>query len=183
MSPPAVKITRSRTAISRMNSNLPAKEALREIIRRAEPQRSRSPLHGPPATTPRRSRSPLRRPLPASPPRRGHAPYSRTSLPDSCLSLYEQMREAVLDRRHPRTVKDACTFLKVASRTWRRKQKIAELMILDRSRFDEVVAGLMGDDQALRMNQESLFERCKAELKKPALVRKKRDAILSGDII
>ena len=56
-------------------------------------------------------------------------------------------------------------------------------MILDRSRFDEVVAGLMGDDQALRMNQESLFERCKAELKKPALVRKKRDAILSGDII
>ena len=59
----------------------------------------------------------------------------------------------------------------------------AELMILDRSRFDEVVAGLMGDDQALRLNQESLFERCKAELKKPALVRKKRDAILSGDII
>ena len=79
------------------------------------------------------------------------------------------MREAVLDRRHPRTVKEAYTFLKVANRTWRGKQKIAELMILDRSRFDEVVAGLMGDDQALRLNQESLFERCKAELK---LVRK-----------
>ena len=93
------------------------------------------------------------------------------------------MREAVLDRRHPRAVKEAYTFLKVANRTWRRKQKIAELVILDRSRFDEVVAGLMGDDQALRLNQESLFERCKAELKKPALVRKKRDAILSGDII
>ena len=140
-------------------------------------QRSRSPLHRPPASTPRRSRSPLRRPLPASPPRRGHAPYSRTSRPDSCLALYGQMREAALDRRHPRTVKEAYTFLKVANRTWRRKQKIAELMILDRSRFDEVVAGLMGD------YQQSLFERCKAELKKPALVRKKRDAILSGDII
>ena len=44
-----------------------------------------------------------------------------------------QIREAVLDRRHPRTVKEAYTFLKVANRTWRRKQKIAELMIQARS--------------------------------------------------
>ena len=51
------------------------------------------------------------------------------------------MREAVLDRRHPRTVKEAYTFLKVANRTWRRKQKIAELMILDRSRFEVVADG------------------------------------------
>ena len=150
------------------------------------PRRSRSPLRRSPTTIPpRRSRSPLRRPLPASPPRRGHAPYSRTSLPDSCLALYRRMREAVLDRRHPRTVKEARTHLNVADRTWRRsrKQKIAELMILDRPRFDEVVARLMGDDGGARLNQESLFDRCRTELQKPALVRKRREAILSGDII
>ena len=93
------------------------------------------------------------------------------------------MREAVLDRRHPRTVKEARTHLNVADQTWRRKQKIAELMILDRPRFDEVVARLMGDDGGVRLNQESLSDRCRTELQKPALVRKRREAILSGDII
>ena len=67
------------------------------------------------------------------------------------------MREAVLDRRHPRTVKEARTHLSVADQTWRRKQKIAELMILDRPRFDEVVAWLMGDSGEKRLNQKSLF--------------------------
>jgi hypothetical protein len=56
-------------------------------------------------------------------------------------------------------------------------------MIMDRPRFDELVDRLMGDDGAVRLNQESLFDRCKVERQKFALVRKQRDAIFSGDII
>ncbi len=36
MSPPTIKITRSRTAQARLKTNIPARDALREIIRRAD---------------------------------------------------------------------------------------------------------------------------------------------------
>ena len=94
--------------------------------------------------TPRRSRSPVRRPHAASP-SRALAPFSRTSLPESCLAVYNEVKTKVQDRRFPRTIKEALSSLKISERTWRRKQKIAELMILDRSRFDEIAARLMRD--------------------------------------
>ena len=52
------------------------------------------PLHGTPTSSRRRSRSPLRRPLSVSrsPPSRAHAPFSRTALPESCLTIYNQVK-------------------------------------------------------------------------------------------
>ena len=105
--------------------------------------------------TPRRSRSPVRRPHAASP-SRALAPFSRTSLPESCLAVYNEVKTKVQDRRFPRTIKEALSSLKISERTWRRKQKIAELMILDRSRFDEIAARLMRDGGAARLNQTTL---------------------------
>ena len=121
--------------------------------------------------------------LPSSPPSRAHAPYSRTALPESCLTLYNKVKTAVQDRRYPRTVKDALTHLKVAERTWRRKQKIAELMILDRSRFDQVVSRMIRETGVSRLNQTTLTDRCSVEMKKPELMQKRREGILSGDIV
>ena len=144
---------------------------------------SASPLRPSPARSSHRSRSPLRRPLPSSPLSRARAPYSRTALPESCLTLYNKVKTAVQDRRYPRTVKDALAHHKVPERTWRRKQKIAELMILDRSRFDQVVARLIRETGVSRINQTTLTDRCSVEMKKPELIQKRREAILSGDIV
>ena len=93
------------------------------------------------------------------------------------------MKTAVQDRRYPRTVKDALTHLKVAERTWRRKQKIAELMILDRSRFNLVVSRMIWETGVTHLNQTKLTDRCSVELKKPELMQKRREGILSGDIV
>ena len=93
------------------------------------------------------------------------------------------MKTKVQDRRFPRTIKEALSSLKISERTWRRKQKIAELMILDRSRFDEIAARLMRDGGAARLNQTTLSDRCTQELKKSDMAQKRREAILSGAIV
>ena len=94
------------------------------------------------------------------------------------------MKSVVQNRRYPRTVKEALSTLKVADRTFRRKRKIAELMILDRSRFDQVVAKQIRDfGGSVRLSQDTLADRCTVELQKPDMIAKRRDAILSGDII
>jgi len=143
------------------------------------------PLHGTPASSRRRSRSPLRRPLQASrsPPSRAHAPFSRTALPESCITIYHQVKDKVQDRRFPRTVKEALAALNISERTWRRKQKIAELMILDRSRFDEIASRMVRDAGGSRINQATLSDRCLQELRKSDIAQKRREAILSGDIV
>ena len=143
------------------------------------------PLHGTPASSRRRSRSPLRRPLQASrsPPSRAHAPFSRTALPESCITIYHQVKDKVQDRRFPRTVKEALAALNISERTWRRKQKIAELMILDRSRFDEIASRMVRDAGGSRINQATLSDRCHQELRKSDIAQKRREAILSGDIV
>ena len=108
---------------------------------------------------------------------------SGQGLPDACLALYNRAKSLVLDRHYPRTVKEATATLNVSERTWRRKQKIAELMILDRSRFNEIVARLLRDTGSSSLNQATLSDRCAMELKKPQMMQKRREAILSGELI
>ena len=72
-----------------------------------------------------------------------------------CLTIYHQVKNKVQDRRFPRTVKEALSALNISERTWRRKQKIAELMILDRSRFDEIASRMVRNAGGSRLNSGS----------------------------
>ena len=169
----------SRPALSPSppNSSPPVNPHADRIPSRGTDGSASHPLHGTPASSRRRSRSPLRRPLPASrsPPSRAHAPFSRTTLPESCLTIYHQVKNKVQDRR---TVKEALSALNISERTWRRKQKIAELMILDRSRFDEIASRMVRDAGGSRLNQATLSDRCHQELRKSDIAQKRREAII-----
>ena len=102
---------------------------------------------------------------------------------ESCLTIYHQVKNKVQDRRFPRTVKEVLSAVNISERTWRRKQKIAELMILDRSRFDEIASRMVRDAGGSRINQATLSDRCHQELWKSDIAQKRREAILSGDIV
>ena len=60
----------------------------------------------------------------------------------TALHLYESVKSLVLDRRNPMPVRQALKAIRppISERTYQRRRKIAELMILDMPKFDDVVS-------------------------------------------
>ena len=77
-------------------------------------------------------------------------------------------------------------FLKqkrIPERSFYRKKKIAELIILDRPRFDSLIKQILKEERTDRINQQILSDRCGTILKQSDFLEKKRLAIAAGKIL
>ena len=66
---------------------------------------------------------------------------------------------------------------------WDRKRKIAELMILDVTRFDTLIQQILKEENVDRLNHQILSDRCGTILKSADYTQKRRLAIASGQLI
>jgi hypothetical protein len=87
---------------------------------------------------------------------------------------------------------DYCTtisfskFLKqkrIPERSSYRKKKIAELVILDRPRFDSLVKQILKEEWTDRINRQILSDRCGTILTQSDYLEKKRLALAAGKIL
>ena len=71
--------------------------------------------------------------------------------------------------------------LKISERMWGRKQKIAELMLLDEDRFQRVL--LESTEPGVRLNQQVLSNNCRKVLNSAEFKQKRSRAIAAGKLI
>ena len=93
------------------------------------------------------------------------------------------VKDAVLDSRNPSTTADVLRRKKVSERTYRRKQKITELMLLDGAKFDNIVQQMAREFLGQRLNQQILSDRCRAVLGRADMRSKRDDALNRGTLI
>ena len=110
--------------------------------------------------------------------------YSRSSVAGEALSSYNRVHRDFANR--PDTSISLSKFLKqkrIPERSFYRKKKIAELIILDRPRFDSLIKQILKEERTDRINQQILSDRCGAILKQSDFLEKKRLAIAAGKIL
>ena len=110
--------------------------------------------------------------------------YSRSSVAGEALSSYNRVHRDFADR--PDTSISLSKFLKqkrIPERSFYRKKKIAELMILDRPRFDALIKQILKEERTNKINQQILSDRCGTILKQSDFSEKKRLAIAAGKIL
>lgn len=108
---------------------------------------------------------------------------TRSDIPQNALNTYKGIQKLVRDRRNPTTVRRALSTKKISERTWSRRRQIAELMILDRTKFDQVLAAVIRDGATDRLNQQTLSEECRKMLKRVEYNAKRREALAAGVLI
>ena len=97
----------------------------------------------------------------------------KASIPEDALLCYNN----VLRNLHGgKTITDAVKKSNTSWRVWERKRYIAELMILDRPKFDSLLAG--GS-----VTQQKLSDDCKAVLARSDYTKKRRDGRLNGSLV
>ena len=110
--------------------------------------------------------------------------YSRSSVAGEALSSYNSVHRDFANR--PDTSISLSKFLKqkrIPERSFYRKKKIAELIILDRPRFDSLIKQILKEERTDRINQQILSDRCGAIFKQSDFLEKKRLAIAAGKIL
>lgn len=110
--------------------------------------------------------------------------YSRSSVAGEALSSYNRVHRDFANR--PDTSISLSKFLKqkrIPERSFYRKKKIAELIILDRPRFDSLIKQILKEERTDRINQQILSDRCGTILKQSDFLEKKRLAIAAGKIL
>ena len=127
---------------------------------------------------------PLRRPIPSSPTALGRYRRPTTSnLPSSSLTLYNKVRRKYLNRRDGASIKDIMAAEGISYRTYARKRPIAELQILDPSRFQTVLTRCLTGKDSTILNQDFLGHNCQQVLDRPDMKLKRRTASAEGKII
>ena len=172
----------SENTISPTNSPTILPGATQAVVRsrRATPPDTDNARLVRPVVTPTRSSSP--------PPSRRRLDtddtYSRSSVAGEALSSYNRVHRDFADR--PDTSISLSKFLKqkrIPERSFYRKKKIAELMILDRPRFDALIKKILKEERTNKINQQILSDRCGTILKQSDFSEKKRLAIAAGKIL
>ena len=107
----------------------------------------------------------------------------RVSSHDAALELYERVVALVLSSDDPLSQREALLELDIPRRTFERKRRIAELMIIDRSEFDALVARLAATGSGRMISQEKLSGECEKILDRPAMKIQKRLLISRGRVI
>ena len=110
--------------------------------------------------------------------------YTSSSVPGEALDYYGRIRTEFLGRPDPSITFNA--FLKenkIAPKSWYRKRKIAELMILDMDRFDSLVKQILKEQRTDRINQQTLSDRCGTILNSADYLQKRKRAVASGELI
>ena len=110
--------------------------------------------------------------------------YSRSSVAGEALSSYNRVHRDFTNR--PDTSISLSKFLKqkrIPERSFYRKKKIAELLILDQPRFDSLIKQILKEERSDRINQQILSDRCGTILKQSDYLEKKRLAIAAGKIL
>ena len=100
------------------------------------------------------------------------------------LSSYNRVHRDFANR--PDTSISLSKFLKqkrIPERSFYRKKKIAELLILDRPRFQSLIKQILKEERTDRINQQILSDRCGTILKQSDFLEKKRLAIAAGKIL
>ena len=108
-----------------------------------------------------------------------------TTVAGEALSSYNRVHRDFGNR--PDTSISLSKFLKqkrIPERSFYRKKKIAELIILDRPRFDSLIKQILKEERTDRINQQILSDRCGTIiLKQGDFLEKKRLAIAAGKIL
>ena len=112
--------------------------------------------------------------------------HFRSTIPQASRDIYEEIRDKVLNGRSPMSIQNAianCSVRKMSDRTWRRKRAIAELMILDSDKFDEVLDQQVRRAAGRKVNQQKLSDRCDDILNQADYKIKRRAAVAAGILI
>ena len=89
-----------------------------------------------------------------------------------------------MDRRNPRSVHQVLKDERISERTYHRKRNIAELMIVNRREFDDLVETMLRETGAHdRLNQQALSDRCQVLLKRSDIRAERRRALAAGQLI
>ena len=107
--------------------------------------------------------------------------YSLQSVPGNALDVYTTVMDKVNDTSN--SVRQILKDQKISEKTFYRKKKIAELMILDIEKFDTVVKQMVREEKMDRLNQQMLSDKCGTILKTADFLLLKRNAIASGQLI
>ena len=99
----------------------------------------------------------------------------KPSIPEDARQCYRCVRRNVISGA---TLTDAVKSSNISWRAWERKRAIAELMMLDRSKFDSLL--MSGNKPA---TQQKLYEDCKVQLEKPEYARQRREARMNGTFV
>ena len=110
--------------------------------------------------------------------------YSRGSVPGEALEVYTTTLIKFLGRKdHKLSLAKFLKVEKIPESSFYRKRRIAELMILDPSRFDTLVKNLTRTQKSDKINQQVLSDRCAEILRSDSYTRKRRMAIAAGELL
>ena len=97
--------------------------------------------------------------------------------------MYNTILTTVQDQRNPHTLKAALKKHKLSERSFRRRNLIAELHIVDEQRLQTILQNLVRKSKSTRVGMERLNILCGMALQEDGLAEDRRAAVADGRLI